>query len=332
MKKLFVPFILASILFSSFKDNEYSFVREFKITAPVNLKISTSGGNINASGYDKDVVEVAFVVKKRNQLLEISFEELQKIAEVEIVNENNYLEISVEKISEKNVSIGFNIKTPFNTSCNFHTSGGNIKVTEITGNHDINTSGGNLTFENINGTVAANTSGGNITINNSKADIIAKTSGGNVSIENIDGKVETHTSGGNIKIKNSKFDAIAETSGGNIELTEVQGQIDVNTSGGSISLNNISGSVTATTSGGSISANIIKLTDKLILGTSGGSITANIPSGLGLDLNLKGYKVNTQLNNFSGKAEKGKIIGQINGGGIQVDLSTTGGNVNLNYK
>jgi hypothetical protein len=327
-------FLLVGVAFlSCIKGNEYSFKKEFKVTTPVNLKISTSGGNISTSAFDRnDVVEVSFIVKKRGQVMKISFEELQKYADVEITNDNNQLEIDVEKILEHNVSISFDIKTPGLSSCNLNTSGGNIKLSGVNGTQEVRTSGGNLTLDSITGKIDGRTSGGNISITNIKADIIAKTSGGGISLDNIEGKVEVNTSGGSIKITNSKFDVTASTSGGSIKLNDTQGKIDVSTSGGSMFLNNISGSIEAKTSGGSITADIVKLEEKLILKTSGGSIEANIPAGLGLDLNLSGDKVKTQLKGFSGNANKGKIVGQMNGGGIQVVMSTSGGDVTLNYK
>jgi hypothetical protein len=327
-------FLLIGIAFiSCIKGNEYSFIKEFKVTAPVNLKISTSGGNITTTAFDKnDVVEVTFIVKKRGQILKVSLDDLQKFADVEITNENNNLEINVTKMLENTISIGFEIKTPKQSACSLKTSGGNIKLSGVNGNQEVRTSGGNLALDSITGNIDGRTSGGNISITNIKADIIAKTSGGNISLDNIEGKVEANTSGGGIKISNSRFDVIASTSGGSIKLNDAQGKIDLNTSGGSITLNNISGSIEAKTSGESISADIAKLEEKLVLKTSGGSIDANIPSGLGMDLNLSADKVKTQLKGFSGSAERGKIVGQMNGGGIQVVMSTSGGDVTLNYK
>lgn len=332
MKTIISFLFISVILLSSFQDKEYSFVKDFNVSSPVNLSISTSGGNINAMGNEKNVIEVTFIVKKNNKLLNISFEELQKLAEIKIINETNNLQIKVKKTFERNVSISFDIKTPFKTSCNFQTSGGNIFATDITGKHDIKTSGGNITLEKITGNFEANTSGGDITIKNTDADFTTKTSGGDLKLENINGRTDISTSGGNIEIKQLKPSIIAQTSGGNINLTDVQGKIDLNTSGGSISMNNISGTINAITSGGNINADIIKLSEKLILKTSGGNINVNIPSGLGLDLDLEADKIITDLQNFSGTSKNDKIYGKMNGGGIQVQLSTSGGNITLSYK
>jgi DUF4097 and DUF4098 domain-containing protein YvlB len=106
----------------------------------------------------------------------------------------------------------------------------------------------------------------------------------------------------------------------------------VSTSGGEIKLDEMSGSVRAITSGGNIKADIISLTEKLELKTTGGSINATIPSGLGLDLDLKGSNINPPPPEFVGTAKKELVNGQLNGGGIMVQLYTSGGNIVLKYR
>lgn len=313
-------------------DKDYSFMQEYKVTSPANLKISTSGGNITTTGREGDVIEVSFIVKRRNQVLDITLDQLKELAEVEIVQGGASLEINVKKTYEKNISIGFSIKTPFKTSSTLKTSGGNIAATEITGSHDIHTSGGNISLEKITGSAEVNTSGGNISLSNSVANFNASTSGGNISLNNIEGKLHVSTSGGNIDANKVKPELTAGTSGGSIHVKDVQGPVDVNTSGGSIQLDEISGSVKAVTSGGSISATIIQLTGKLELETSGGNINATIPAGLGMDLDLSADRIDAPLKNFTGTAKKEKIKGQMNGGGIPVRLSTSGGSITVVYK
>ena len=331
MKKLVASSFMIFILFSScilrttgcseshFKESESeSFVQGYKVSKPVNLKISTSGGSITTIGSNNnnnnDSIEVSFIVTERGKVLDIDMEGLKKIAEVEIANDKSSLEINIIKIYERNISVGFSIKTPNNTSADLVTSGGNISLTDLIGRQSINTSGGNMNFKNIFG------------------DVNAHTSGGYISLDNVNGKTNISTSGGNINASTIKPSLIAQTSGGNIDLKKIQGLVDVYTSGGSIHLNEISGSIKAFTSGGKISADIIRLSEKLELGTSGGNISASLPAGLGLDLDLSADKIETPLNNFTGFNKEGRIKGQMNGGGIPVNISTSGGHMMVTYK
>jgi len=332
LSSCFVPGMSGSDSTFKSSDKEYSFIQEYTVSSPLSLNLSTSGGNINTVAQDGNGIEVAFVVKKRNQVVDISLEELKKLADIEITQNDNSLTINIKHIHERNFSIGFSVKTPVNSSCNLNTSGGNISLSAVNGKQDVNTSGGNIDLDKLTGTVTANTSGGNISISDSKATYIATTSGGNISMDNIDGKLKVSTSGGNIHANNVKPELNAGTSGGNIDVSNAEGPVDVNTSGGSITLDKIAGSVKAETSGGSISANITKLSGNLYLHTSGGGINATIPSGLGLDLDLSADHIDTQLNNFSGTAKKDRINGQISGGGIPVHISASGGSITLSYR
>jgi hypothetical protein len=346
MKTLTVLYFLTICLFTSciandFRMNEsnfnstdkkYSFITSYKVSTPADLNISTSGGNIETSGYSTDSVVVAFIVIRKDKVLDISFDELNKIADIEIVYDKNKLQILVKKIHERNLSIGFMIKTPIQTSAQLNTSGGNISVDNLTGILNVNTSGGNVDLDKLNGQVKANTSGGNVSLSNINAECEASTSGGNIDLKNIIGKLNVSTSGGNIDVNNTKPQLNASTSGGNIDLKNVQGITDVNTSGGSINIKQTEGSVKAITSGGDIDADLTKLVEKLYLETSGGNIHAKIPSGQGLDLDISAEEINTQLVNFSGTSKKDRIKGQMNGGGVLVQLSTSGGSISLDYK
>jgi len=295
-------------------EKDYSFVQTYKISQPGNLKISTSGGDINTIGYGGDSVEVSFVVTKYGRVVEMTLSQLKQIANVKIVSDSSTLEISIDNISQRNINVGFNIKTPVKTSTTLNTSGGNIEIKGLTANQQMNTSGGNIDIMEITGDVAANTSGGNISLKNST------------------GKLNVETSGGNIDAEGIKPELKANTSGGNLNIINAQGFVQVSTSGGSINLDKISGAVKANTSGGNISAMIIKPLVSLELETSGGNIECTLPEGLGLDLTLSADNINTTMANFSGKAEKEKIQGKMNGGGIPVNLISFGGEMNLNYK
>ncbi|MDD2611163.1 MAG: hypothetical protein PHR38_00085 [Bacteroidales bacterium] len=301
---------------SKFKRSEsgVSFVQSYPISQPVNLRLSTSGGNISIVGYDGEQVEVSFLVTKNGRILDMTLDELKKIAQVKIINDKSNLGISIDKITERNISVGFEVKTPVNTAATLNTSGGNISISDLNAYQNMSTSGGNIHINNIVGKIEAGTSGGNIVINHSTGDVNASTSGGNISVNGLKGNIKTFTSGGNIHV------------------SETEGTVDVSTSGGSIHMDEISGSVCAYTSGGNISVDVNLLTENLQMETSGGSINCTIPKGLGLNLDLSADNIETQLLNFSGTSEKNKILGTMNGGGIPVSLKTSGGYINLNYK
>lgn len=280
-------------------------VKEFNVQEPGNLKVQTSGGSIKVESHNSQVVKVEMYVRHRNKNIgpdDASAREVLENYSIDISQSANTVSAIAEKSNSNwfsgnnNSSISFTVYVPANMSC------------------DLNTSGGSITLAGVNGTQEV------------------KTSGGSLKLNDIEGDMKAHTSGGSIKINSYAGILNAHTSGGSIKINEASGEISLHTSGGSITIDNVNGSIDASTSGGSIKANLLSLKDQLKLKTSGGSITAVIPAGLGLDLNLRGNRVNTKLQNFNGEAEKNRIRGSMNGGGIPVELATTGGSVNLEYR
>ena len=284
--------------------NQPYLTKEFSINTPGELEVVTSGGSIDVSSHSGSSVRVEMFVRKGGRLLEKSDKDASDALEdfeIEIEKSGNKVIASAERdngswFGNNNVSVSFKVFVPKEMSCDLKTSGGSINLKGVSGAQELKTSGGSLNIADV------------------KGNMDARTSGGSINIENYAGILD------------------ASTSGGSINLQGAEGELAVSTSGGSIHLEDIKGSLTARTSGGGIKANLSSLEKELKLSTSGGSITAVIPGGLGLDLDLKGNRVNTKLSNFDGEVEKDRIKGSMNGGGIPVVMSTSGGSVNLEYR
>ena len=143
--------------------------------------------------------------------------------------------------------------------------------------------------------------------------------------------LELRTSGGSIDIENLDGTVDATTSGGSIELGNINGDVDVETSGGSIRVEDVAGNIQAHTSGGSIKATISEQpTEDSRMTTSGGSVTAYLAEGIGVDLTAgtSGGRVKSEFD-VNGTVRKQKIVGEINGGGPDLFLRTSGGSVKI---
>jgi hypothetical protein len=55
-----------------------------------------------------------------------------------------------------------------------------------------------------------------------------------------------------------------------------------------------------------------------------------MPMDKGMDLDLQGDKVQVAMSNFNGVVEDDHVRGKLNGGGIPVRMSTSGGRVKIN--
>jgi len=161
-----------------------------------------------------------------------------------------------------------------------------------------------------------------------------RSSGGGVHVTNQNGDVRLNSSGGGVTLKEAHGRVYAHSSGGGVHLENIHGDVEAASSGGGVSVTGEAGYVKAKSSGGSVRVNIGRLSKELYLESSGGGIDAIIRKGdqLGLDLDLSSGKVNIDLQNFSGKAEKDRVKGAMNGGGIPVYMRASGGNVNVRFE
>jgi hypothetical protein len=163
------------------------------------------------------------------------------------------------------------------------------------------------------------------------------TSGGDIKIRDLEGNVICHTSGGNIKINQVIGDLSANTSGGDIIINELTGQVDIKTSGGNLKLLSIDGEIRGETSGGNIELELKGENKGVSLRTSGGNIHAYIFENTKADLDCStsggSIDLNTPNNfSFSGKIEDEEIRGSVNGGGKEIRLKTSGGNIKISQK
>ena len=143
---------------------------------------------------------------------------------------------------------------------------------------------------------------------------------------------DLRTSGGSISLSHLASSQKFEISGGSLNMIDLDGNTQGRTSGGSINLNNCRPMVDVETSGGSVEAEMVSVGKFVRLSASSGSVRVRMPLDKGLDLDLRGNRVNVPqpLSGFSGSIEKDRVWGQLNGGGIPVVLSASSGSVSMN--
>lgn len=183
--------------------------------------------------------------------------------------------------------------------------------------------------------VDLHTSGGDIGVGNLSGKVLARTSGGGVSVGAIDGEVNVSTSGGNIALVSATGATKLSTSGGNIKVDRVGGDADLETSGGDISVHAVSGVLQASTSGGDVSAALTgPLKGDCSLRTSGGDVRVSVKPGVAFNLDAATSGGSVQAGGLtitleSGGSGRSKLKGKVNGGGPELKLRTSGGDVRV---
>ena len=273
-------------------DENLSILHEktFNISPDKLLKLEASSGDVIINSWDKPQVYVKILGNsKAERKVDFSFKSTDEYVEVTAEHEHNFFNWFGNGVRMK-----FEITVPTNFNTEIRSSGGDIKMTGVTGNQKMKTSGGDLLITDVNGNLTASTSGGDIKTTNTKGTSDLSTSGGQVKCIDFDGDLSASTSGGDIILKGKNSKISAHTSGGDVSITYVGENkgIDIGTSGGSIKLRlpeDFNASAKLSTSGGSITCtlnttNISKITsskfeadlnkggNQLVAKTSGGDI------------------------------------------------------------
>lgn len=314
---------LLSCNLSAEENKTPTITKTFDLDQPGNLNAKSAGGKVVVTGHDQNKVEVQVFISKNGKLLSESdpmVEEILKDYELNINKEGSTINAKVKRISNfkvmNNIGISLSIFVPQEMSCNVGSSGGSLKISGVTGSHNFSSSGGGLKLENIKGKVDAGSSGGGVHAKNLTGDIDLSSSGGGISVDGVTGKIIAHSSGGSVRLDN------------------IVGEVEASSSGGGVSISGECAYVKATSSGGSVRVNISNLSKELYVKSSGGGVDVSIKNGdeLGLDLDLSSSKVNIDLHNFTGKSEKDRVEGAMNGGGIPFYVRSSGGNVNVRFE
>ena len=305
--------------------------------------VSTSAGGINVSGQSGQEPRIEVYIKDNNRH-QLTKEEIQKRLDedydMNIAVNGHELSATVKRKHEftdwnESLNISFKIFVPKQVSTDLKTSGGGIRLDNLSGTENFKTSGGGLEIDQLSGIVHGKTSGGGIDVSNSSDDIDLVTSGGGIRAKNCNGKIRLVTSGGGLDLNDLKGNIYAHTSGGGVEGSNIEGELITGTSGGGIDLKHMNCSLEANTSAGSVYAQMEQVGKYLKLSTSAGDIDLQLPSKQGLDLDLRGESVNQHPENitaFNGELTKNHINGSVNGGGIPVEAHASSGDIHLNFK
>ena len=302
--------------------------------------VNTSAGGIEVSGSSSQQPRVEVYIKGNNNR-ELSKEEIKRRLDEDYdlsvtVNGHEVTAIAKTKHHFDNwrnqLSISFKVFVPEQVSTDLKTSGGGIRLDHLKGNENFSTSGGGLKIDYLSGMIHGRTSGGGIDVSNSSENLDLQTSGGGITAKNCRGNIKLNTSGGGIRLEDLDGDITAHTSGGGIEGNDIKGELITSTSGGGISLSRMNCTLDASTSAGSLYAQMEHVGKYLKLSSSAGNVDIELPAKQGLDLNLRGDRVNShQFNGFNGDWDKDHVRGTVNGGGAPVNADASSGNINVKF-
>lgn len=236
---------------------------------------------------------------------------------------------------------------------------GSVTVDRIHAAVTANTGGGEIRVGKVDGSLRCKSGGGGITIQGAGADCSLETAGGEVCIREARGPVSARSGGGNVVVGRALSTVDVFTIGGFVEVTQALGMVFARThngaidvgqaagarcqsSSGAIRLNQITGPLQVYTQQGSIQAAIEGLkAGYSFLNTGAGDITVFLPSNMAVTVQAQTQAAGAIGNIFSEFPEirmygrfwlgsrPAQAEGALNGGGPTLNLSASGGIVNL---
>lgn len=290
--------------------------RSFSVQAGGTLRLESDRGSVRVRTHDAEEVKVAVELDARAGASEDIFDQF----ELSFDQRNGDVIIQGKwrdtwSWGNRPLKVHYEIVVPNKYNLDVETAGGSIDVSDLEGQVRLHTSGGSIDLGNIAGAVKASTSGGSIGLRGASGPAELHTSGGSIQVGEVDGPVTARTSGGSVTVDGANGDVVARTSGGSLRLRNIRSNLD------------------AKTSGGSIHAEILEQIEQPAeIRTSGGSIVLVVSPNLkaDIDASTSGGKVITDVPiTVRGTIGKSSLEGQLNGGGPQITLRTSGGNIEI---
>ena len=204
---------------------------------------------------------------------------------------------------------------PRNASAQVEGSGGSVEVSDLAGAVSVKSSGGGVHLADIGGAAVLSSSGGRVVAERIQGALSAKSSGGGVEVREIAGAVRLSSSGGSVEAEEIAGDLDASSSGGGVRIREAHGEVIAESSGGPVRVAFAAGN----SRGGSIHS-------------SGGGLEIRLDPAIGLDIDAvsSGGSVSTDLPvAVRGKIRRDSLRGQLNGGGAELKLRTSGGGITI---
>ena len=205
MKVFKFLFLLAGLpiyLFAQGQDREPYLIKTFQKGSFNSVSVKTSGGSIEVNGGNESEARVEVYVNSNNgNNKRLTKEEIaERLAAYEInisVNNKQLQAVARPKSNSINwrrgLSISFKVFAPKAVSTDLSTSGGSVRLSNLSGEQTFRTSGGSLHVDRLTGSINGRTSGGSIRVSNSNDIVDLETSGGSIQASNCSGKISLRT-------------------------------------------------------------------------------------------------------------------------------------------
>ncbi len=300
----------------AFATHEGRFHRTLTVNGPASIDLATGSGNVTVHvGADAKVDITGHI--RASGWFESADDRVQKLeANPPIQQSGNSIRIGhIQDLGLRhNVSISYELVVPAQTELTSQTGSGAVDIEGLAGTIEANTGSGDVRITNVDNTVRVETGSGDMKLENVKGGVRAKTGSGSIRASGIGGEFEGESGSGHIELQQTAPGAVrVKTGSGGIEARGVRGSLEARAGSGGISAQ-------GDPRGG------------WIVHTGSGSVRLRLDPDAAFDLNAHTGSGSISVNRpvaVQGLIKRREIRGQVRGGGPQVEIQTSSGNIEI---
>jgi len=273
--------------------------KDFKVSGTPHLKVETGDANVHISASDSESATIEARITTHNW----------KIGPdgIQIIDRQNGDEVQLEvrfprrwaRFDVGNRRVDVELRVPRRANLNIKTGDGNIDLTGVTGDVNLQSGDGHLTVSEVEGSLHANTGDGPVKLDGCKGNVTLHTGDGRIEVAAFEGELRAQTGDGRVKVS-GRFDVLdVQTGDGGVEATALHGS---------------------------------RMTDNWNLRTGDGGLTMRVPADLAANIDLHTGDGHLDLGvpvTISGRTGKNDIKGQMNGGGKLLTLRSGDGSIKI---
>lgn len=317
--RLLIASCLVAICYAAspaFAAREGTFHRSLDVNGPVDIDLTTGSGNVTVHSGADGKVEITGHIRASGWFDNAQDRISRLEANPPIQQSGNSIRIGhiQDTVLFRNISISYELVVPAQTQLTSRSGSGRQEIDGLTGTVDVDAGSGDVLVSNVRNKVRAQTGSGDMKLENIKGEVRAKTGSGSIRAMEIAGGLEGETGSGHIEVQQS-----------------APGSVRVRTGSGGIEVRGVRGSLEARAGSGEITADG-EPQGGWIVHTGSGSVRLRLATDAAFDLNAHTSSGSISVNRpvtVQGMINRREIRGRVRGGGPQVEVQTSSGDIEI---
>lgn len=291
-----------------------SFDRNFDVSGPLKLELSSASGSVRITGSASGKVHIHGDVSA-GSFFDSAKEELQRVINnPPIEQKTGLIRIGKDISNFRNTSISYTIEVPPETELSISSASGAQDIQRVRGPVNIDSASGEVSVENVDRTVQVKSLSGSIRVRNLGDDARINSASGSIDANSVKGDLRAHALSGSINIK---------APGGRVEADTASGSVTVAGAGNDVKAGSTSGTIRVA---GNPAGN-----SYWHLKTVSGSVEVSVPKDAGFHLSAEAVsgQIRTDLPIVIEDQDKHSLRAHVGTPGGRVEVRTVSGGIHV---